>query len=195
MSLFSKNNNDSERTTENTAINRSNSGVQQSQSDMNLITQDTIVRGSIETKSNITIQGGIKGNVVSTKNIAIGGTIQGDIKGNNVSLSTGKVTGSITSNNDLSLDESAIVVGPLKASNIYSNAKIKGNIEADDLVELNSESILLGDVTAAHIHIDSGAVIKGRVDIVRNTVLNEDIFDMEETFMDLSEFGDDDDNR
>ncbi|NLW71148.1 MAG: polymer-forming cytoskeletal protein [Eubacteriaceae bacterium] len=187
MSLFSKNN-DQNQVSENSAINRSNSGIQQNTGDMNIITKDTVIQGSIVTKSNINIQGGIRGDITSSKNVSIGGTVQGDIKGNNVSLSTGKVTGSISSNNDLSLDESAIVVGPLKATNVYSNAKIKGDVVAEDLVELNSESILLGDITAANIHIDPGAVIKGRVDIIRNTVLSGDMFEMEEPFMDLSEF-------
>ncbi|EDS72285.1 hypothetical protein ANASTE_01996 [Anaerofustis stercorihominis DSM 17244] len=105
----------------------------------NLITKNTIVQGSINTKDDITVLGGVKGSINSTKNVEVGGVIKGDI-------------------------------------------------EAEDSINLESNAILLGNLKASNIKIDKGAMIKGKIEIIRDAILSSDLFEMEEEFTDLEQF-------
>lgn len=154
----------------------------------NLITKNTIVQGSINTKDDITVLGGVKGSINSTKNVEVGGVIKGDIKGNNIACTTGKVTGSLSGKNTVILEDQAMLIGPLNAANISFDAKIKGDIEAEDSINLESNAILLGNLKASNIKIDKGAMIKGKIEIIRDAILSSDLFEMEEEFTDLEQF-------
>lgn len=80
-----------------------------------------------------------------------------------MALKNGKITGAVDSKNNLTLNESTVVVGPVVANNIVTAGKAKGNINAADCIKLTRNSILLGDIKAANVSIDYGAMVKERL--------------------------------
>ena len=84
------------------------------------ITKDTIIEGSIITKSDIKISGCMKGNLTSDHDIYINGQVDGDVKGNAVTLNNGVVKGNISSETFINLNEKAIDVYKRQDQQIHS---------------------------------------------------------------------------
>ncbi len=99
-----------------------------------ILADGTVLRGDIETPSNLRVDGKIIGNIISTSNVAVG---KGGIVEGNVTAATLRVSGSIKGNIEVTvkliLDASASVSGDVKAKDITmeSGATINGKITMD----------------------------------------------------------------
>lgn len=74
----------------------------------------------------------------------------------------GKVFGDVTVNGNLTLGDSSIVEGEVKAMNITLSGSINGTVEANEKVILESGSSLVGDLTAKILVIEEGAKFDGK---------------------------------
>ena len=140
------------------------------------ITKDTIIEGSIITKSDIKISGCMKGNLTSDHDIYINGQVDSDVKGNAVTLNNGVVKGNISSETFINLNEKAIVIGDLSGDTVDSDGKVKGNLRITSSVALKSNAIVHGNITSKNINMQDGSVIKGSLEIICDEAIDEDDF-------------------
>jgi len=74
----------------------------------------------------------------------------------------GKIIGDITVNGNLTLGESSVLTGKIKAQNISVSGKIEGNVTASEKLILESKSVLIGDIQSKILVIEEGASFDGR---------------------------------
>jgi len=133
--------------------NNSSSGNSTGDNKVTIIADGTVIRGDIETPSNLRIDGKVIGNIISTSNVAIGkgGTVDG-----NVAAATLRVSGAIKGNIEvgvkLILDGQASVAGDIKAKDIAmeSGATLNGRISMDgNAVQQDFNSLAFSAVAGA----------------------------------------------
>lgn len=121
--------------------------------------------GDIRAEGDVEVLGKLKGNLEATGNVRIIGKVLGDVKGDGVLLEGCVVQGNITSTSTVALDEGAMVVGDVLATDIDSKGKIKGNLQVARAATLSSTALLAGNVVAATIMMAQGAKVQGAVRI------------------------------
>ena len=121
--------------------------------------------GDIRAEGDVEVLGKLKGNLEATGNVRIIGKVLGDVKGDGVLLEGCVVQGNITSTSSVALDEGAMVVGDVLATDIDSKGKIKGNLQVARAATLSSTALLAGNVVAATIMMAQGAKVQGAVRI------------------------------
>lgn len=98
----------------------------------NVIAQGTRIQGSIETNSDIRLDGVLEGNLTSQGKVVIGqqGSIKGDIVCNNADIQ-GSVEGIVKVSDTLSLKSTAAITGEIhtKILSIEPNAVFNGSCE------------------------------------------------------------------
>ena len=73
----------------------------------------------------------------------------------------GHVSGSISTENDLHIDENAVVEADITARNVTVRGTLKGNIQASGRVELFASCKVDGDVKAAEVTMEPGCRFNG----------------------------------
>ena len=121
--------------------------------------------GDIRAEGDVEVLGKLKGNLEATGNVRIIGKVLGDVKGDGVMLEGCVVQGNITSTSTVALDEGAMVVGDVLATDIDTKGKIKGNLQVARAATLSSTALLAGNVVAATIMMAQGAKVQGAVRI------------------------------
>lgn len=128
--------------------------------------------GDIRAEGDVEVLGKLKGNLEATGNIRVVGKVLGDVKGEAVVLEGCTVQGNITSTSFVSLDEGAMVVGDVLASDIETNGKVKGNLQIARAAKLSASALLAGNVIAATIVMAQGARVQGAVRIAEDPETN-----------------------
>ena len=100
-----------------------------------LIGAGTVVKGDLNFKGGLRIDGEVHGNVVATDGEP--GT--------------------------LVISEQARVDGEIRVSHVVVNGSVNGPINADDYVELQPKARVVGDVTYKTLEMHVGAVVQGRL--------------------------------
>lgn len=121
--------------------------------------------GDIRAEGDVEVLGKLKGNLEATGNVHIVGKVLGDVKGDGLLLEGCVVQGNITSTSTVTLDEGAMVVGDVLATDIDTKGKIKGNLQVARAATLSSTALLAGNVVAATIMMAQGAKVQGAVRI------------------------------
>jgi len=73
----------------------------------------------------------------------------------------GRVSGSISTENDLHIDEKAVVEADIIARNVTVRGTLKGNIQASGRVELFASCRVDGDVKATEVTMEPGCRFNG----------------------------------
>lgn len=128
--------------------------------------------GDIRAEGDVEVLGKLKGNLEATGNIRVVGKVLGDVKGEAIILEGCTVQGNITSTSSVSLDEGAMVIGDVLASDIETNGKVKGNLQIARAAKLSSSALLAGNVIAATIVMAQGARVQGAVRISEDPETN-----------------------
>lgn len=102
--------------------------------------------GSFEDVSIISKSTQIEGKLTSSGSLRIDGIMNGDI----------------VVNGNLTLGETAVIKGEVKAENITNSGKIFGQVFASEKLIMESKSVLKGDITARTLVIEPGAVFEGK---------------------------------
>ena len=87
--------------------------------------------------------------------------VEGDFKGEGDLVVEGIVQGSLQTKNNLKIGQNALVEANINANNAFISGKVKGNIIVKGKVEITGTGIVLGNIKAQIISIESGALIKG----------------------------------
>ncbi len=140
-------------------------------SEVTVISRNTVIDGNIHSFADMNLQGNIKGNVETTKNVEISGKVVGDVSCNNIDMKGSSMQGVISSKGQVAMDKDAILLGDVAAQYCDINGKVKGNIEVGGKAELRNEAVIFGDISASAITILDGAIIQG---YINTTYLKED---------------------
>ena len=85
----------------------------------------------------------------------------GTIKFKQPFMIKGKVSGEIYADSDLSIEESAVIQGNIKASRVLVKGTVTGNITADSIVHIFPCGSLTGDISAPDVILEKGCFFKG----------------------------------
>lgn len=130
-----------------------------------VISKGTVIVGDIKSDSDIEMFGEITGNVTTTGNVKINGKQAGDVQGSSINLFSCIVKGNMNAAEDINVDSDSVVVGDIKCGNLTIDGKLKGNIHVMGNVSCEGNAIILGDIASTTISINSGAKIKGNLEV------------------------------
>ena len=71
---------------------------------------------------------------------------------------------------------------------IVCDGKIKGNLFVDVSVTIGPNAVVFGNIRSAEINIDPGAIIKGSIEVVRQSMAAVRAFDFEEEFLNIDDY-------
>ena len=91
--------------------------------------------------------------------------VEGDFKGEGDLIIEGVLIGNIKTKNNLKIGANAIIQANISANNAFISGKVKGNIHIKGKLELSSTALILGDVKTQVLSMESGALIKGNIDM------------------------------
>lgn len=128
--------------------------------------------GDIRAEGDVEVLGKLKGNLEATGNIRVVGKVLGDVKGEAVILDSCTVQGNITATSSLTMDEGAMVIGDVLASDLDAKGKIKGNLQIARAANFGPTALLAGNVIAATIVMAQGARVQGTVRIAEDPETN-----------------------
>jgi len=134
--------------------------------DSTIISEGTIIEGSIKTKANLIIRGDVNGDIESEKNIEIAGNVMGNVKGTSAIFLKGTITGNVSGHTILTLIKESKVIGDISGQEIECDGSINGNVNASSSVYLGPSAIVKGNVIAKAISVKEGAQIKGSMEIL-----------------------------
>lgn len=137
-----------------------------------VIAAGTTFFGDIRAEGDVEVLGKVKGNLEATGNVRITGKVLGDVKGEAVVLSGCAVQGNVTSTSSVTVDEAAMIVGDVLATDFESAGKVKGNIQIARAAVFFPTAILAGNVMAGTIMMNQGARIQGAIRIAEDPETN-----------------------
>ncbi len=132
-----------------------------------IITEDTVIVGTIAADSSLIISGRIKGDVFSKNSIELQGKVDGNMTANDITITDGAVKGDINSDKNILVSGDSIVVGNLFGRSLEFNGKIKGNVRIDGHAVIRENAVIQGNLSACNFTVDDGAKIIGFVEIIK----------------------------
>lgn len=135
------------------------------QKEATIISESTVIDGSISSKENLVIKGSINGDVSGENDIIISGHIEGDVKGGSTISLKGTVNGNITNGGKITISKDSQITGNANCTTLFLDGKIIGNINASTSVIMGSNSVVKGNVSSKSISIEEGAKIKGSLNV------------------------------
>lgn len=144
--------------------------------DVTYVTKDTVITGSIQSKSHVKMDGQMTGDIVSEKDVRITGKVDGNVDGDNIWLTEGAVIGDLNGHSDVEVDSTAVVIGNVTSENIEADGRIKGSLRVNNAVSLKSNAIIFGNITSKSLNVQDGAVLRGNVQITSSRTNDEDLF-------------------
>lgn len=100
--------------------------------------------------------------------------VDGNFKGEGDLVVEGVLVGSLQTKNNLKVGQNAVIQANIQANNAFVSGKVKGNIRVKGKLEITGTAMILGDVTAQILSIESGALIKGNINMpVGNITIDE----------------------
>jgi len=133
------------------------------------ITATMVIKGNIESKDNIFVNGEVVGDIKTSANINATNLILGNVSASEMFLNNARVRGNITLNGDFMVGNNSVVVGDIKCSNLTVAGKIKGNCNVDKTTALSKEAYISGDIATDNIATEPRAKINGAVTIIGGT--------------------------
>lgn len=133
-----------------------------------IISEDTIIEGSIKSKSDLIVKGRVIGDIESDKSINICGNVEGNVKSSSTVLLEGLVNGNLSSNGLLKISKDSKIVGDVECQVLETNGIITGNINAKESVNIGSNSVIEGNISSKTLTVEEGSKIKGLFEITSN---------------------------
>jgi cytoskeletal protein CcmA (bactofilin family) len=109
----------------------------------------------------------------ATEQATLGSTVvvKGELRGSQPLFIDGRVEGSIHfAGHRVTIGRGAVVLANIEAKEAVIMGTVTGNVNCTDRVDVRSEAVLTGDVVTQRISIDSGAMVKGVVEVRKSKV-------------------------
>ncbi|MBN2054998.1 polymer-forming cytoskeletal protein [bacterium] len=94
-------------------------------------------------------------------------SFNGELRGSGSVKIDGTFKGTIILDKELTILRNGHVEADIEADTVTVDGKLIGNITARNKVIITDEGRLTGDIKTAKIAVDEGAVVKGRIDIIK----------------------------
>lgn len=132
-----------------------------------ILFDDVQVTGDLYSQKDIIIYGQVKGNIVCEGDLLIEADTEANIKGFNAIVRASKIEGNINCEGNIELDFKSEVFGNVTGSGLQMDGKVNGNITVNGLLQMQKNAEIHGDAIAAEISIQKGALLDGRVTMIR----------------------------
>jgi len=129
------------------------------------IPKDTIIEGSISTKSNLLICGFVRGDVVSENNITVTGKVEGNIQAKSVHVNKGAVDGNINCTDDVRVGELSTVKGNIESQTFECDGEVRGDINTTKSVLLKAKAFVDGNISTRSINMQDGSLLRGSIEM------------------------------
>jgi excisionase family DNA binding protein len=87
----------------------------------------------------------------------------------------GKFEGALETKGNLTIGQTAVVIGDILGENIIVGGRIKGNITAKERLTLLPTAIVEGDIYPARLNIAEGAILEGRCTMLHDFMNVEEL--------------------
>ncbi len=130
-----------------------------------VITQDMVIKGSIQSQANILIEGTVQGDVLSEGDVLLRGKVEGNLSLRSLLVEGGSIDGDIVSSSAVVLEAKSRVRGDIKAEQAEIDGSVTGNLESATKILLKSQALIEGNLKAKELVIQEGAELKGNVNV------------------------------
>lgn len=91
--------------------------------------------------------------------------VEGNFKGEGDLIIEGILVGDLQTKNNLKIGQNSVIDANIRANNAFISGRVRGNITVNGKLEITGTAIILGDIKAQMISIESGALIKGKLNM------------------------------
>lgn len=91
--------------------------------------------------------------------------VDGTFNGEGDLIIEGILVGKLSTKKNLKVGSSAVVEANIKANNAFVSGKVKGDIVVKGKLEVTGSGVIDGNIKAQIVSIESGAMIKGNIDM------------------------------
>lgn len=100
--------------------------------------------------------------------------VEGNFKGEGDLIIEGVLVGNLQTKNNLKVGQNAVIQANINANNAFISGKVKGNIRVKGKLEITGTAMILGDITAQILSIESGALLKGSINMPLGNIIVDD---------------------
>lgn len=133
------------------------------QIDETYISKDTVIRGDIESGSNLRIRGKVAGNIACDHSILLSGKIDGNISAKDALVDGGQVMGNVDMRGNLTIQRDARVRGDLNCSNLDLDSAVNGNLRTLHKTVFHPNAAVVGNIATQSFVVEEGALIEGYI--------------------------------
>ncbi len=139
--------------------------VETPKNEIGFISSGTKIEGNITSTGHLVLNGEVTGSTVVDGNVVLNGVALGDIECSSLLIDKATSNSNITATNNVIVKAGTVVTGNVNCKNITVYGTVEGDIVAKGGVVLKSSAVVNGNIDAARIGIESGAKLKGAVNI------------------------------
>ncbi len=130
-----------------------------------VITEDMVIKGTVNSQANILVEGTILGDVLSEGDCIVRGKIEGNVNLRSLLVEAGSIGGDISAGSAVIIEEKSSIHGNIKAERIEVNGSVTGNLDSETKIVLKSQAVVDGNIKAKELAIQEGAELKGSVNV------------------------------
>ena len=131
------------------------------QEDMMIVTEGTMITGSIATDRSLLVLGTINGDINCEGKLTISGTVTGNSFATDVFINDQRTEGNITCTGIVKIGQGSVIIGDITAGAAAIAGAVKGNLDVKGPVILDSTAVIKGNIKAKSVQLINGAVLEG----------------------------------
>ena len=131
------------------------------QEDMMIVTEGTMITGSIATDRSLLVLGTINGDINCEGKLTISGTVTGNSFATDVFINDQRTEGNITCTGIVKIGQGSVIIGDITAGAAAIAGAVKGNLDVKGTVILDSTAVIKGNIKAKSVQLINGAVLEG----------------------------------
>ena len=131
------------------------------QEDMMIVTEGTMITGSIATDRSLLVLGTVNGDISCEGKLTISGTVTGNSSATDVFINDQRTEGNITCTGSVKIGQGSVVIGDINAGAAVIAGAVKGNLDVKGPVILDSSAVIKGNIKAKSVQLINGAVLEG----------------------------------
>ena len=131
------------------------------QEDMMIVTEGTMITGSIATDRSLLVLGTVNGDINCEGKLTISGTVTGNSFATDVFINDQRTEGNITCTGIVKIGQGSVIIGDITAGAAAIAGAVKGNLDVKGPVILDSTAVIKGNIKAKSVQLINGAVLEG----------------------------------
>lgn len=133
----------------------------EAEEEMMIITEGTMITGSIATDRSLLILGTVNGDISCEGKLTISGTVTGNSFATDVFINDQRTEGNITCSGSVKIGQGSVVIGDITAGAAVIAGAVKGNLDVKGPVILDASAVIKGNIKAKSVQLINGAVLEG----------------------------------